>query len=487
MRIPLEFHGKWLAAALATVVLAQAAFWAVPGPFWDGWIYHLLHERGQRAEFMQQFVANGRPLGGWLLWQAMAIGDALAGPRLVMALSLLVACASIYASLRVRDLLPAPLAALVAGVACTVPATQSVVASTMLQFYVGFGLLFAGLFAFVRADIAAAPAKASLKLAALACAAAAVATAEAPLALLPAYPVLLVAARHRTLDARALARQWRALLLHSLPVAVGAAALAITFFAFPTQGGYTGAHSIGLDARFGILGLPLYGVAVVACSAPALAVLVFLWWRLPRPVQWPWGELATGAAFVLLGLLPYMVSGRLPAILGWGVRMLLFSGLGVGLLLAVLLRTWLGNDPGRLRRAAFATLAATLLALLARVPLWAGRQAEDTAVRMALAELPRQTGVIWIRDTRWSIADPHRNYEWTAIAQQALRRHDLLALPGVLQEAPALAAARESMRREYGLLGSEPLPICQADLTVGGRWYQAPRVSLVPRAGCTHP
>ena len=481
-------NGRWLLATLAAVALVQAGFLLLPGPFWDGWIYHVLFERHARQAFMDPFVANGRPLGGWILWWAMTLLGVTMGPKLVSAAALLGAAAALFCALRVRERLPPSGAFLVAVIAVTVPATQTALSSSALQFFAGFLAYFCGLYAFSLAAARAGACRALLYAVALALAACSVMLAEASLALLPVYPLAWLVVQRGWGELANWRATLRALLLHSGPLLAGAVALLATFWLFPTLGTYEGAHRVQANP---LEWLKVGGLFAVALAGSELLLLLGLAWvaRTGTPLGAFKSSALLGALAVLaLGILPYLAGGRWPAILGWGTRTLLFSGLGLGLAAWVLLRHWTEALPARRQRNALWLLCVAAIACtLCRIPLWAARQVRDDGLRVALTQgpIPAQTDAIWIHDPTWLIASPYRFYESTALVQLATGRSDLLALAAAPDEAAALAEADHSLRKEHRLVTGNRKPLCQADLTIGPlpvTWPASATIGLLRRA-----
>ncbi len=481
----------WPAIALGAVLSVQAAFLLLPGPFWDGWIYDLLFRRGEYGAFMDPFDANGRPLGGRVLWLAMDWFSVTGGPKLLSALSLVGAAMALYATLRLRDRLPSAGAALVCVVTVTVPAIQTSLSSSALQFFLGFFCFFAGLYGFALAAASAGWVRVLAYGLALVLGAASVLLAEAPLSMLPLYPFTWLVVREGW---QRLVRPDRAmlgtLLFHGAPVAAGALALVATFTLFPATGNYEEAHSLQLNLLQLVEVAGLFAVALVMCELPLL--LAGSWACAGRSLVGFWRSPAVlGALAVLvLGIAPYLAAGRWPAILGWGTRALLLSGLGLGLLAwAVAARAIQGRLPRQQSVVVLVLCVAAVSCTLWRVPLWAARQVKDDAVRAAVAgvQLPPGASTLWVVDPNWVIAAPYRHYEWTALVQLATDRRDLLALGHVAGDpaAAALATASRDLRREHRLLPQAAPLGCQADLHIARlpwHWPVTATLGLLLRA-----
>lgn len=483
-------HGLWLAAAVAAVGLVQIPFIFLPGPFWDGWIYHLLFLRGDRTAFLDPFLSNGRPLGGWTLWWAMSWMGVTLGPKLTGALMFIASAAFLYGSLRVRNILSPHHACLVSVIATTVPATQTVLSSSALQFFLGFGAFYAGLYLITRSAVACGRARVLLYLGSLVCAGLSVMLAEAPLALLPLYPVGWLLG---TYGANVLALPVRRLILgvlgHSAAIWVGLACLIATFLIFPTTGGYEGAHTLQLQPMEILKTTALFTVALVGCELPLIIAVAWIIkrhgppdWTRTRP------QLLAALAVLSLALAPYIASGRWPAILGWGTRTLMFSGLGIGLLVHALSYHATSRLNGRRLVATMLLLCSAALACtLWRLPLWAARQVRDDGMQASLAALPqaRLPSVIWISDPNWVIASPYRDYEWTAQVQLATGRNNILAMDRSEDGANGLELSARRMREEHRLLLPGQGTACQADLQIGklpASWPLYATMALAVRA-----
>jgi hypothetical protein len=444
----------WLAFALALAALALLPFLLVSTPGWDGWAHYALFVRGEARAVVGHMVANGRPLGGWAIVQPMAWFGALYGTKLVMAACVLGMAACVFLALRAGRLASAPEAALAAVLTVCGPALQSLMAAAMPQYFIGGLALFAGLWLFLLADQRQGAVRGILYAAAVLLAVLAALFGEAPLALLPVYPALLVASRAgQGFHVRAVLRRWPELLRHSAPMVAGALALALQFRLFPDYGAHAGAHDLLLEplqlarnARqyLWALGVGLWPVLVLVIAL----VLGRLPWR-------ALGSVGFGAGVLFLGLLPYWIAGRVPVLLDWDVRLLLFSGLGAGLIALALLRaSW--QSAGLARCAAAVAVVAALNAAWPGVR-WALRQATDDAVAQLAALHPafRQSALVAVRDPGRVVAGPYRHYEWTAMIQQAAGRSDILAVNQY--ELAELAIWTRYLREDLPLLKGDPL------------------------------
>lgn len=452
---------------MAAASCAVLPFFVVCNPSWDGWAHYALFLRGDSQAIMDHMIANGRPLGGWAIVQPMALFGALHGPKLVMAACIIGSAAALFLALRTARLATPAEAALVATLTVCVPALQTITAAAMPQFFIGQFALFAGLWAFLASDHVVGWARRTLYGAAVLLAVAAVLFGEAPLALLPVYPALLVAGRGAGPGMLNVLRRWPELLRHSSPVAAGALALGLQFAWYPAYGAHTGAHDFATDSRaLAALGFQ-YAHAVGICVLPIGAVVALLAPR--RIARVSWDALLFGFAVLLLGLLPYWIAGRTPDPWGWEVRMLLFSGFGIGLMALALLRpSW--PDPARFGVVAVLVMAVAVLNVAWRAPLWASRQATEDAVMAVVAAQPTLRGpaLMAVVDPGWVIGAPYRHYEWTAMAQLATGRSDVLALSaGEVAELPRWLGY---FRKELRMLRGDPVAAgCTVRLTLHPR------------------
>jgi hypothetical protein len=448
---------RWLALALATVACTVLPFLLIATPAWDGWPHYVLALRNDQAAVVDHMVANGRPLGGWVLWQAMVLIGPASGPKWLMCGALAASAGFFFLALRTARLATPVQACAAAVLATCLPAVQTVMGASMTQFLVGHAAFSAGLWLFLLADRRQGAAWALLYGGAVVLAVAAVLFAEAPLALLPLYPALLVAGRGAGLQLRPVLARWPELLRHSVPVVAGGAALTASFALYPAYGTHEGAHALLADAVLLARNAFLYGAAVLACSLPLALVLALYLGPGARHAATGRALLAAcafGAVVLVAGLLPYWLSGRLPSILGWGVRMLLFSGFGLALMALGVLRV--ADLPPVRQKALVVVLCVTAaLNVLWRLPPWAVRQALDDAVMAAVAadDRLRQPALLAVRDPGWVISGPYRSYEWTAMVQRATGRDDILAL-AVADTARPIAGWIAYFQRDLRLLGS---------------------------------
>jgi hypothetical protein len=458
----------WLALALALTGAALTPYLLVTTPGWDGWAHYVLFLRGDAQAVMDHMVANGRPLGGWSIVQPMAWFGALNGPKLVMAGCTLAMAGFVFLALRTGRLASPEEAALAAVLTVCGPALQTLMAGAMPQYFIGGAALFAGLWLFLWADRQAGPARVVLTVLSLLLAIAAVLFGEAPLSLLPVYPALLVASRQGgELRVGAVLRRWPQLLHHGAPVAAGAIALALQFRLYPAYGAHAGAHDLLLDGPQLARNAVDYGNTLLRGFWPVLAVLA-AWLALGRIAWRAWTGVGFGAGVLFLGVLPYWIAGRVPVLFDWDLRLLLFSGLGVGLIAVALLR---GLRRARLREPAAASVA-VVAAIAAAWPglQWPVRQLTDDAVMQAAAAHPalRGAALVEVHDAGEVVAGPYRHYEWTAMIQQATGRADILALHA--DEMPHLEGWLHYFHTELRLVHGDPLARkCKVQLEVPDR------------------
>lgn len=457
-----------LAICLALVGAALLPYLLVTTPGWDGWAHYVLFLRGDAPAVMDHMIANGRPLGGASIVQPMAWFGALHGPKGVMAACTLAIAVFVYLALRTGRLAAPDEAALVAVLTVCGPALQTLMAAAMPQYFIGQAALFAGLWLFLAADRLSGAVRAFLYGLSVLLAIAAVLFGEAPLALLPIYPALLVASRAGgQLRVGGVLRRWPELLRHAGPVAAGAIALALQFRLYPAYGAHTGAHDLLLDAAQLARNAVDYGHALAMGLWPVAAVLA-LWLVAGRPSWRAWWGTGFGIGVVFLGMLPYWLAGRVPVVLDWDMRLLLLSGFGVGLIALALVR---GMRSETLRMPAIVSVAVAAAIAAAWPGLqWPLRQLTDDAVIEAAAAHPALRGpaLVEVHDAGDVVAGPYRHYEWTAMIQLATGRADILALHD--DEMAHLDGWLHYFRTELRLLQGDPLARqCRLKLTVPER------------------
>ena len=429
---------SWFFLVFASVGIVQLLYLLIPGPFWDDWIYSVLYKRGDQLNFIQAFIDNGRPLGGWMLWKSMDWMGPILGPRILISLSVIGAAISIYLTFKIRNLCNPSSAALIAIISCTVPAMQTGLTSVMLQFYIGFFAFYFGLYLFVSSDTYQGYLNTLCKSLAIIISLFSVASAEAPLALIPLYPIILTISKmggHINLIQLLLA--WREYFYYSLILVVfGGITLLGTFYLYPTTGDYKGAHELSFNVSQLFSNTLLYLSVLSYSYAIFLIPLVSLYFYVGRPnifnlinnkLVW------LGFIVFILGIAPYLFSGRIPSYLGWELRVFLFSGLGIGLILLAI-SIFLANKQESIlrKRIIFIICILSILNLLSKLPLWSARQIKDDFVAAGLnihKDTLLSTGLIWINDNNWNVTH-YRAYEWTGLAQTALERNNLIALSG---------------------------------------------------------
>jgi hypothetical protein len=427
---PHESWRRW--AVLTCLAFAAAQLPALPlgSVHWDGWIHFLAYQRGEGAWIIPEFVANGRPINGWLILGAFEAFGPTHGTLLVSWLCVAAATAFTYAAARRTGWLSPAEAALAATFVGINPAHQMMLASSSPHFFTAYAALFAALYCAVAAERAERPAV--WEACTLGLSVFSAATGDSTAFMMPAIAWVRLAMAGRAavggwprVHGRALARRLAAPLL-------GGLAFVVHFFAFPANADFAGERAVGaglgtsleLFARFGVVVAVSYGLVWLAMAALHIR-------RAPDDVTSD-PKVRSLAAFALalvaMAILPYWLADRKPTITGWSVRFL-FT-LGPGLALACIV--WLRRLPHRASgaRTAGVLLAALVLCQLARWPFWYERLVKDDAVvafsRAAGFAAGPQT--VCILDLNPTIARPYRSVEWTGMVQWGAGRADLLAL-----------------------------------------------------------
>lgn len=416
-------------------------------------------------------------MGGWVLWYAMsALGQT--GPKIVSVLSLVIGGIALYGVLVRYFKFSGSVAFMMAVVTVLTPAAQTALSASMVQFFLGFGFFYLGLLAYLASDRCHSIRRFVLYSLGVLAAAIAVSIAEAPVGMTPIYPLALVFCRHIDKNYCSVWDLGRDLICHSLVVVVGLVVLGGTALIFPAFGGYS--HSQHL-----ITSIPeLYGSiksfmnATILIYRPLMIVVAMTMavalWRLFRGQGAGVEKNQHAIALILFGAIAfaggaalYIVAGRIPGE-DWTTRYLVFTGLGLSLLLTAVVNHCgiAAQLPGR--AATFACVIAAALCVNQWVGLlhWSGRQMKDDAMLAAFVSNQDlgKVGALWVEDRVITIGEP-RYYEWTAMLQAARGGNQTVVVNGTGQETAHLQEATENMISLF--LIKAPQSTCQARMEVG--------------------
>lgn len=426
----------WLAATFLVVFVLHVPFALFGRPFQDGWLHELLFERGAYDAIYERLLVNGRPVAGWLNLHAMLATGAGRGAIWLSVLSAAVAGAAWFMVFVRSGTATPPLALALGCIAATSPANQIIVSSPTVIFVSAHAFFAVGLWLFLEAHLQGPLAwrvPAYVAGCCLGVLSALLGESTAPMLLV--YPAVSLL----PLLGEPSARPWRDWLWlglkRSVPAALGIAAFAAMFIAFPPVG-----------ADFGTERRMTANPVLLAVSAGTFAITVALVYlplwlfvaAVSRAGHAPWRRLMRGRPAVLLALGlgtavltlgPYMVALRLASPTGWGLRYLYYFGSAVAWVVAALAAASLqGAAPARwpLRWVRWACVAVAV-GLLVRWPLLAIRTVHEDMVVAAAVAAGGPVDVFVVDDKSPVMAGPLRDWEWSGLLQRGLQRPGTLA------------------------------------------------------------
>lgn len=468
---PFIFKNFHLSLVVILIALIQANYLLLRGPFWDGWIYETYFVNGNIEAWKKAFLENGRPLGGYLLLKIFTFF----GTESYKIISGTLVCGTswfIYKAFEQTKSFGKIFSAIVALTTGTVISVETVLASTMTQFYLGYFSFSLGLYLMVKAAQKTEYPQKIFMVAAAACAVAAVATAEAPLLLLPSYSLFYIMSARS--EKKSFLQKNQGLisltLFASIPFLLGILFFLILNSYFPAS---DGTRKITTDPVVYLSLFLRYLKILLLAFSPAIAVLIgFAIFVVPRIkiTKQQTKIILLGFVILLLGLLPFALAGRVPSFFGWETRFLLFSGLGMGIIFAIgqeLINTLKTSSAKNI----FLTLlfCALISPCLIRIPFWAARQVYDLGLGAKLASERinlKNVDVFLVLNKNFLISGGYRDYELTCLLQKSLNRKNIYAVSADRLKNSSLEICMENFKNSFSLLEADNKKDHQAKVIV---------------------
>lgn len=471
----------WAFLTVAVVVFAALPFFLFTRPIWDGWLYARLVDLGKGEAILRPFIDNGRPIGGYLLRASMTLWGAIIGPKLASTISLAIAGLALFYTLVRCRITSMELAFAAAVIAVATPATFTFVTLTQQQFFIGLAVFCIGLACFLTSEFAVGLRSRILYSVGVMLGAASALIAEAPLALLPLYTVGLVALRAQKQQELDLYAFMRLLVLHSAPFVAGIAVFLSSLALFPLDNGYEGTHQLVTSVSIVLRNFAGYLTSTAAAQVFLVAVLVcILGMRVlrrhviaplaERGVTQPFGHwmLGAGICTYLAGISLYILARRTTSG-DWGERCLLFSGIGVAMVVLYTIdrRGFISRIPGGRRTIAIAVALAVVANQALAYPRLAARQMKDDAFSAAIAGTHTidAAGLVVVHDSIPTYARP-RNYELTGLLHSSREGQQAIVMHAKIQRGRDLVFWLDYLTHRFPIVPANPNVRCVVDIFV---------------------
>ena len=429
---------KLLMLSLACSVLLLAPIWSIKGIFWDGWIYDTLLKLGEKGPIYSAFGANGRPGHAIIISFFDIFDEPNRSSTVLMCLLCAVSAFFFFKTLHTVIGISAGHALSASLLGLLNPAYLTFFSISMAPFGVSLLLFWLGLY-ITASSLQIKSRVNKILFSFLGCVALTLsAVGEATIFLFPLLSLVYYLKNVREGFSvklsiiKSLKETWWIYFLAGLIIAV-------ILFAFPVSGNYTGDRGGGFRWFLKLLASPIFFIIVIfALSALPLFSLILSYKILGanyfRKLSYETQSLfMIGFIGLTMAVLPYIITGRLPAISGYQARFLLFAALPLGACWAGIVIVSI--DAGK--RLGFGKYANLLpytfivwgLAITSiQSHFWHVRWLRDSAILQTAASLPSDVGLVIINDANeMPFGEELRPYEWQALILQATDRKNLIA------------------------------------------------------------